>query len=247
MVERQLTDRLITFNRWPIKKNFWSCREHGMSWAISYMMKYILESLRVHYEMCIWTHTYPVEIMMQGHLGDIWASKCPVEQKIPFGKHLECVSNGYDASACVRRVIALRPEMLRWNHGGDWITDLGVERLFSSWKFTSAPCSNIICYRVVMLYFLLGGGGNPFIRSKRGNKLIRFKRWPACEFRKCIVTILRILRFRANYGCDSVLMDPTTVAIIIIITILCFSNSSSSSAALNHYKGETGDIPSGAG
>ena len=138
--------------------------------AISYIMKYILESLRVHYEMCIWTHTYPVEIMMQGHLGDIWASKCPVEQKIPFGKHLECVSNGYDASACVRRVIALRPEMLQWNHGGDWITDLGVERLFSSWKF--APCRNSICYRVVMPYFLLGGGGNPFIRSKRGIKLI---------------------------------------------------------------------------
>ena len=94
-----------------------------------------------------------------------------------------------------------------------------------------------------MPYFLLGGGGNPFIRSKRGNKLIRFKRWPACEFRKCIVTILRILRFRANYGCDSVLMDPTTI----ILAILCFSNSSSYSAALNHYKGETGDIPSGAG
>ena len=159
--------------------------------------------------------------MMQGHLGDIWASKCPVEQKIPFGKHLECVSNGYDASACVRRVIALRPEMLRWNHGGDWITDLGVERLFSSWKF--APCRNIICYRVVMPYFLLGGGGiTPLSDQKEETN------WSVLRDGQRVSSVNALSPSSAFWGLELImavtLFSWITVAIIIILTILCFSN-----------------------
>ena len=48
-------------------------------------------------------------------------SQNPIQRR----RNMLHVTNEDDASACVRRVIAWGPEMLLWNHGGDWIMEGG--------------------------------------------------------------------------------------------------------------------------